>query len=371
MSAAGLVLAAGGTGGHMFPALALGEELIARGRRVLLFTDDRGAGYANRIKGVEAHVIPSASPSRGGSWGKISSLATLARGAWVAQRLLRRVGARAVVGFGGYASFPTGFMAARQKLALLLHEQNAYLGLANRRLARMARAIAVAYPKVAGIPKTGAAIVDVGNPVRPAFIALRQQPYAAPPRDAPFRIFVMGGSQGARIFSEVVPAACAKLDAGLRSRIAIGQQCRPEDLERAGAAYAGLGIKAELKRFFDDVPERLASSHLLICRSGASTVAEITAAGRPAIFVPYPHAADDHQRFNAEQIAAAGAGWVLRQSEFTADALAARLVELVHRPHELAAAAESARAMGRPDAARALADLVERHVPQDVRERAA
>ncbi len=371
MSAVGIVLAAGGTGGHMFPALALGEELIARGRCVLLFTDDRGQAYAPRVKGIAAHVIPSASPSRGGHWGKASSVVTLARGAWAAQRRLREVGARVVVGFGGYASFPTGFMAARSRRPLLLHEQNAYLGLANRKLARMARAIAVAYPKVAGIPSTNAAIIEVGNPVRPAIIALRERPYVAPAASEPFRVLVTGGSQGARVFSDVLPASFEKLDAALRARLEISQQCRPEDIDSGAAAYEKFGIRATLRSFFDDIPERIANAHLLICRSGASTVAEVTAAGRPAIFIPYPHAADDHQRYNAEQIEAAGAGWVLRQSDFTGEAFATRLVEHAPRPHELARAADAARAIGRPDAARALADLVEQHLPRDIQGKAA
>lgn len=358
------VLAAGGTGGHMFPALALAEELARRGRRVVVFTDDRGKNYAEKIAGIESIIVPSASPSRGGPLGRIGFLATLARGAWAASRLLRRLRAKIIVGFGGYASFPTGFMAGRHRLPLILHEQNGYLGLANRRLARAARAIAVAFPKVVGIPPTSAEIVQVGNPVRPAFLEIRERPYAAANANEPFRLMIMGGSQGARVFSEVIPAAVAKLDAALRARLDIAQQCRPEDLAKVQAAYAKLGVKAALKSFFDDVPARLGAAHLVVCRAGASTVAEITVAGRPAVYVPYPHAADDHQRYNAEAVAAAGAGWAMPQPSFTADALAARLVELVHRPQELARAAAAARALARPDAAAALAELVEKHWPR-------
>ena len=355
------VLAAGGTGGHMFPALALGEELSRRGRRVVVFTDDRGKQYAEKIAGIEAIVVPSASPARGGPFGRVGFLLTLARGAWAASRLLRRLKAEIVVGFGGYASFPPGFMAGRQRLPLILHEQNGYLGLANRKLARTAAAIAVAFPKVVGIPPTRAEIAQVGNPVRPAFLEIREQPFAAPGPSEPFRIMVMGGSQGARIFSEVIPEAVGRLDATLRARLDISQQCRPEDLAAVQAIYAKLGVKAALKSFFDDVPARLGAAHLVICRAGASTVTEITVAGRPAIFIPYPHAADDHQRYNAEAVAAAGAGWAMPQPQFTADALAARLVELAHRPAELAHAAAAARAFAKPDAAAALADLVEKH----------
>lgn len=355
------VLTAGGTGGHMFPALALAEELARRGRRVVVFTDARGQNYAEKIAGIESIVVPSASPSRGGPLGRIGFLATLARGAWAASRLLRKLRAEIVVGFGGYASFPAGFMAARHRLPLILHEQNGYLGLANRKLARKAAAIGIAFPKVVGIPQTSAEIAQVGNPVRPAFLDIREQPYAAPANGAPFRLMVMGGSQGARVFSEVIPEALGKLDRDLRSRLDVAQQCRPEDLAAVQAAYATIGVKATLKSFFDDVPARLGAAQLLIVRAGASTVAEITVAGRPAIYVPYPHAADDHQRYNAEAVAAAGAGWAIAQPQFTADALAARLVELAHRPQELGRAAAAARAFGRPDAANALADLVEKH----------
>ena len=355
------VLTAGGTGGHMFPALALAEELARRGRRVVVFTDDRGKNYAEKIAGIESIVVPSASPARGGPLGRVGFLATLARGAFVASRLLRRLRAEIVIGFGGYASFPAGFMAGRYRLPLVLHEQNGYLGLANRKLARKAQAIGIAFPKVAGMPATTAEIAQVGNPVRPAFLDIREQPYAASNANEPLRLLIMGGSQGARIFSEVIPAAIGKLDRELRSRLDITQQCRPEDLARVQDTYAKLGVKAALKSFFDDVPARLGAAHLVICRAGASTVAEITVAGRPAIYVPYPHAADDHQRYNAEAVAAAGAGWAIAQPEFTADALAARLVELAHRPQELVQAAAAARAFAKPDAAKALADLVEKH----------
>jgi UDP-N-acetylglucosamine--N-acetylmuramyl-(pentapeptide) pyrophosphoryl-undecaprenol N-acetylglucosamine transferase len=217
------------------------------------------------------------------------------------------------------------------------------------------------------MPKSGGEIVHVGNPVRPEFVALRERPYQAPAADRPFRLLVTGGSQGARVFSEVVPAALAGLDEHLRSRIQVDQQCRPEDLAEVQTAFARLGIKADLRAFFDDIPERLGAAHLVICRSGASTAAEITVAGRPAIFVPYPHAADDHQRFNAAQIARAGAGWAVPQSEFSSSSLAARISALADQPQQLDAAAQAARAFGKPDAAHALADLVERHARAESR----
>lgn len=367
MTTGPIALAAGGTGGHLFPAMALAAELGRRGRRVALLTDARGRAYGDRFPGAEIHDVPAASPARGGFAGKLGAALILARGAVVAGRVLRRLRAAGVVGFGGYASFPAAFVAAKRGLPVVLHEQNAWLGLANRKLARLARAIATGFPRTLGIPAGAAATVPVGNPVRPDFVALRDRPYAppAPPSDqgAPFRLLVLGGSQGARVFSQVVPEAVAALLPALRQRLAIAQQCRPEDIEAVRAGYARLGVPAELAIFFDDVPARLAGAHLLVARAGASTVSEAAVAGRPALLVPYPHAADDHQRHNAEAVAAAGAGWAMPEPGFTPAALAARLTEFAAEPQRLAAAAAAARDFGRPDAAAALADLVERHMP--------
>jgi len=352
-----IVLTAGGTGGHMFPALSLAEVLIAAGRRVLLFTDARGARYAERVPGLEAVRIAAASPSRGGILGKIGFAFTLLRGGWQAGRLLGRHRAAAVVGFGGYASFPAGFMAARQGRALILHEQNAYLGLANRKLARQANAIATSFPKVAGIPATDARIEMTGNPVRTEIAAIGRDKYAAPESGGQMTLFVTGGSQGARIFSEVLPDALARLEPAERARLVIVQQCRPEDIDAVRAAYDRMGIAATLESFFGDMPERIAAAHLMICRAGASTVAETLAAGRPAIYVPYPYAADDHQRFNAEQVEAVGAGWCVPQPEFTGESVAARLSALLADPAPLTAMAKAARGMAIPDAATRLATL--------------
>jgi UDP-N-acetylglucosamine--N-acetylmuramyl-(pentapeptide) pyrophosphoryl-undecaprenol N-acetylglucosamine transferase len=365
VTGAPIALAAGGTGGHLFPAAALAAELARRGRRVALVTDARGARYAERFPGASIHVVASASPA-GGALGKARAAMVLARGVFQAGRLLRRLGAAGVVGFGGYASFPPGFVALRQGRPLVLHEQNAYLGLANRKLAQGAKAVATGFPRVAGMPAGAPPPVAVGNPVRPAFLDLRQRPYAPPGHAAsaaPFRLLVLGGSQGARVFSRVVPEAVAALLPALRQRLIVAQQCRPEDIEAARAAYAALGLAPDLATFFDDVPGRLAAAHLLIARAGASTVSEAAVAGRPMLLVPYPHATDDHQRHNAESVAAAGAGWAMAEPGFTPSALAARLTDLAAAPERLAEAAAAARGFGRPDAAAALADLVERHMP--------
>lgn len=354
-----VALTAGGTGGHMFPAVALGAALIERGYRVMLLTDARGADYGRRVQGIESHVIPAASPSRGGIAGKVGFLFTMARGAWAARGLLRRQRVILVVGFGGYASFAAAFMAARGGIPVILHEQNAYLGLANRKLAPLARGIALSFRKVAGIPRTTAEQTLTGNPVRADIIALAEAPYRAPTDEGPISLFITGGSQGARVFSEVVPEAFALLDEAQRARFSVTQQCRPEDLDDVRAAYDRLGVAAELASFFDDVPHRLAGAHVVICRAGASTCAEVTVAGRPAIFVPYPHAADDHQTHNARALAEDGVGWFMPQPEFTAEALADRLRGFLTDPAALTEAAAASRRAAHADAAERLADLVE------------
>ena len=353
-----IILAAGGTGGHMFPAVALGNELIRRGHRVALFTDRRGAGYGERMAGADTHVIPAASPSRGGMIGKATFIFTLVRGAWRAIRLIRRVRPTAVVGFGGYASFPTAFMASRAGVPTILHEQNAVLGLANRKLVRNVEAIAVAFKTVLGVPN-GARVVQTGNPVRAEFLATGTKAYPALTAKDKMRIMVLGGSQGAAVFSEVVPRAIELVPKAKRARLDLTQQCRPEDIDEVRAAYKRLDVKAELHTFFDDVPQRLARTHLMICRAGASTCAEVTVAGRPALFVPYPYAADDHQRHNAQELEEGGAGWMAVQAEFTPDSLAERLTGFLAKPKLLSDGAAKARKMAVRNAAARLADLVE------------
>jgi len=353
-----VVLTAGGTGGHLFPAVALGAALLERGYRVRLYTDSRGADYAKRTPGIEAHVVPAASPFRGGAIGKIAFLFIMARGALAVSRLLRRHNPAAVVGFGGYAAFPATFMAARQRRPVVLHEQNGYLGLANRKIARAASAIALSFPAVEGMPGTRARTFETGNPVRPEINALHGRPYSPPEPDGPFNLFVMGGSQGATVFSEVLPGAIAALEPAERARLRVTQQCRPEDIEPVRIVYRDAGVAADLASFFENIPEHLSAAHLMICRAGASTCAEALVAGVPAIYVPYPAAADDHQTFNAGHIDRAGAGWLMPQPAFTAAAVAEKLSRFLKDPQPLSAAARAATAIGRPDAADRLADLV-------------
>ncbi len=353
-----IVIAAGGTGGHLFPAVAVAEELLSRGRTVVAVTDRRGGDLASRLEGVPVHRLRASAISGRSLGGKVVGAVDLLRGTLEARRLLRRLGASVVAGFGGYPTVPPLFAAHRLGVASLIHEQNAVLGRANRLLARRVALIATSFERTEGV---GAAQPLVcGNPVRSAIAALADGTYAAPDPRGTFRLLAFGGSQGARVLSRVVPAALRRLPAGLRDRFAVAQQCRSDDLDSVGAAYNELGIEADVGTFFDDMGARLADAHLVVCRSGASTVAELAAAGRPAILVPYPHAADDHQSANARFVEAAGGGWRMSEAAFTAETLAARLEALADRPATLAAAAAAARKAARPDAARALADAIDR-----------
>jgi UDP-N-acetylglucosamine--N-acetylmuramyl-(pentapeptide) pyrophosphoryl-undecaprenol N-acetylglucosamine transferase len=358
MSARTIVLAAGGTGGHMFPAEALARELLARGFAVALVTDRRGQAFGDKAPGVTVHRI-RAGRIGAGFMGKVTALAETALGTIEAARLLRLLAPAAAVGFGGYPSVPTMLAATRQNLATVLHEQNAILGRANRLLAPRVGGIATSFATV-GALRAGprARIVETGNPVRSAIAAMRGTPYEAPAADGSIRILVTGGSQGARILSVVVPAAIARLDDTLKRRFVVMQQARSEDLPELRRAYAAAGIEAETAAFFDDMPARLARAQLVIARAGASTIAELTAVGRPAILVPYRYAADDHQTANAAALASEGAARVIAETEFTPDRLAADLAALAAAPAVLDALAAAARRLGRPDAAARLAELV-------------
>jgi UDP-N-acetylglucosamine--N-acetylmuramyl-(pentapeptide) pyrophosphoryl-undecaprenol N-acetylglucosamine transferase len=351
-----VVIAAGGTGGHMFPALALARALASRSRQVILACDARGARYVP--EGVAWHDIPAASPS-GRPLQRLLGIARLGQGLLRAVSLLRRERPAAVAAFGGYASVPIGLAAGLLGLPLLVHEQNAVLGRANRLIARRAGLLALSFATTAGAAAGRRAATRVtGNPVRPEVVARRGQPYRGPVRGEPLDVVVVGGSQGARVLSEVLPAAIAHLTKPERARIRLTQQCRPEDLERVASAYRALGFAAELASFFDDLPERLARAQLVISRSGASSVAELLVLGRPALLVPYHFAADDHQHANAEAVAAAGAGWLAPEAEIDGVQVAARLRTCLARPQQLAEMARRAHALGRPDAADALADAL-------------
>ena len=351
-----VVLAAGGTGGHVFPAQALAAELRRRGRPVAVVTDSRGAAFDAE---AATHRVRAASPSRSLP-GMTAAACDLGIGTVQAWTLLRRLKPAAVVGFGGYPSVPPLLAASWLRLPTLLHEQNAVLGRANRLLAPRVDRIATSFAEIEAVrPEDRRKLACTGNPVRPAIAALAGAPYRSPDPEGTLDLLVLGGSQGARVFSEVIPEAVAALPERQRARLRIAQQCRPEDLEAARARYAAIGVAAELSAFFPDVPERLAAAQLVIARAGASTVVELTAVGRPAILVPYPHAMDDHQTANARAVDAAGGAWLMPQGAFSPAALAARLEAFLTLPATLGKAAAAAARLGRPDAAARLADLVE------------
>lgn len=354
-----VLLAAGGTGGHVFPAEALAQTLIERGWRLGLVTDRRGHAYGGTLGSLETFRIAAGGIAGRGMLSKVRAVAELGLGVVQARAILKRERPAAVIGFGGYASVPTMMAATWLGIPTAIHEQNAVLGRANRLLAGRVDRIATSYASVQHLdPAWTAKVAQTGMPVRAAIAALRDTPYPALAEGQPIRLLVLGGSQGARVLSEVIPAALAALPEGLRARLSVSQQCRPEDLEMVRAAYAGSGIDATLDSFFADVPERMSAAHLVVARSGASTVAELTALGRPAILVPYPHAIDDHQTANARAVDETGGAWLMPQPAFTSDALAGRLESLFTQPGTLARAAGCARAASRPDAAALLADLV-------------
>ena len=360
-----IVIAAGGTGGHFFPAEALAAALIARGRRVALMTDARSGSLASPVfAGGECYTLSGAGlAGRGAARATMAGLSLLA-GVAQARRILARMDAAAVIGFGGYPSVAP-VLAARllgRRPAVLLHEQNAVLGRANRSLARASDVLALSMAQTEKVP-IGVQTIVTGNPIRPAVAALAATVYAPPEKE--IALLILGGSLGARVFSDIVPAAVANLPDGLRSRIRIVQQCRAEDLDRVRAAYSAAGVGAELASFFTDIADRLAAAHLVIARAGASTIAELAAAGRPSILVPLPSAIDDHQSANAAVLVNIGAAIAVPQASFTAASLAGILKHYLEIPTRLTAAAAAARAHGLPDAAARLADLVEARMRQE------
>ncbi|MDH5188308.1 MAG: undecaprenyldiphospho-muramoylpentapeptide beta-N-acetylglucosaminyltransferase [Rhodospirillaceae bacterium] len=354
-----VMLAAGGTGGHVFPAEALAAELKNRGFRLGLITDRRGSAFKGTLGEIETHRILAGGIAGKSIVKKIKSVGELAIGTMQAYSLLRRLKPACVVGFGGYASVPTMMAASMSSIGSVIHEQNALLGRANRLLASRMEKIATSFSEMRGLPEGVAdKVILTGMPVRSQIAEKRDHPYLEAEGNGPLNILVLGGSQGATVLSEVVPSALDRMDKKLRERIHVTQQCREEDLAAVGRTYQANNIKADLATFISDVPERLANAHLIVARAGASTVAEILTVGRPSILIPYPFAADDHQTFNARAVDAAGAGWIMPQSSFTAENLAARLDSLLGLPAVLKKTAISAHQLGRSDAAQRLADVV-------------
>ncbi|HLY05913.1 MAG TPA: undecaprenyldiphospho-muramoylpentapeptide beta-N-acetylglucosaminyltransferase [Rhizomicrobium sp.] len=353
-----IVLSAGGTGGHLFPAQALAGELLRRGRKIVVMTDSRGRNFQSAFPGAHIEQVPSATFVGSLAARALAPLRIVA-GILVSFFKLRRIRPSAVVGFGGYPSLPVLAAALLDGVPTAIHEQNAVLGRVNRQFADRVKSVAASLPIARFAPRDASRIVYTGNPVRPEAAKLAATPYAAPRGNEAIRLLVFGGSQGARALSELVPAATAALPPSLRARLSIVQQCRPEDLDEVRSAYKAAGIAAELAAFFDDMPARMAAAHLVIARSGASTVSELAVIGRPVILIPFPFATDDHQTANATVFADAGAAWLVPQRDLSATSLAELMEKILQSPEELERRAAAALSLAKPDAASRLADVVE------------
>jgi UDP-N-acetylglucosamine--N-acetylmuramyl-(pentapeptide) pyrophosphoryl-undecaprenol N-acetylglucosamine transferase len=352
-----VLVAAGGTGGHLFPAEALAAALIQRGINVHLATDRRAARYGDAFAEDTIHLIASATLRARNPVAMARTAVLLGVGFLQARALLDRIKPAAVIGFGGYPTLPPLLAAAWRGVPSLIHDANAVIGRANRLLAPRVSAIATTFPDFF---REDTALAEkatlTGNPVRPAVVSAAATPY--PAAGDPLRLLIFGGSQGARIMAEIVPPAIRRLDAGVRRRLAIVQQVRAEDLARVRGAYVNLSVAAEVAPFFPDLPQHMAASHLVISRSGASTVAELAAIGRPAILVPLPHALDQDQFANAGVLERAGGAIRIVQPTFTPQRLAEEIAALAAAPQRLQTMAAAARSLGRLDAADRLADLV-------------
>jgi UDP-N-acetylglucosamine--N-acetylmuramyl-(pentapeptide) pyrophosphoryl-undecaprenol N-acetylglucosamine transferase len=353
-----ILLSAGGTGGHLFPAEALAHEMTRRGWSVHLATDRRAERYAGGFPAAAVHTIPSATFGSRNPFAMAHSGWTLWRGFVRASSIMQRLKPAIVVGFGGYPTLPPLFAATRRGIPTLIHEQNAVMGRANRALASRVTAIAGGF-MAEGEGSAADKMVVTGNPVRPAVIEAAKAAYPSFSGTNPFRLLVFGGSQGAQFFSEAVPPAIGALPKEVRARLAVTQQARPEDEATVRAAYAGMGVEAQVSPFFTDLAARMAAAHLVVSRSGASTVSEIAVIGRPALLVPYPHALDHDQAANAAALAKAGGAEVHRQDSLSPERLAALIAGMMEDKARLLSMAAAARSAGKPDAARLLADLTE------------
>ena len=351
-----ILLCAGGTGGHLFPAESLAVVLERRGLTIDLATDARAAHFKFPARNV--HLVPSATLRGRDPVSIVKTAALLTYGTWKAGRVLKRIRPAAVVGFGGYPTVPPLMAATMRNIPTVLHEQNGVMGRANRMLAARVTTIATGFRSLKNADAVQDKITFTGNPVRPTVLAAATMPYDRPQPGGALTLLVFGGSQGARVMSEIVPPAIERLDAALRARLSIVQQARAEDLDAVRATYARLGVAAECQPFFSDLPARMAAAHLIVSRSGASTVAELSAIGRPALLVPLPHALDQDQLANAGVLESAGGAVTIVQREFTPERLAAELSRLAAAPERLTAMAEAARGAGTVDAAERRAALV-------------
>ncbi len=353
-----IVLAAGGTGGHLFPAQALAEELNRRGYVIHLMTDERVRDYGKSFPAAETHVVPSATLSLSKPLALPGRALRLYGGYRSARAILGRLRPRAVIGFGGYPSFPPILAASRLGIPSCVHDQNAVMGRANRVLAKWSDAVASSFPDLQGLPPGAEKKLTItGNPVRDIVLTYRAAPY---PEFDTFNLLVFGGSQGAQFFGDFMPKVFAAMTTEERQGIRLTQQVRAENMEAVRRAYEALGVDGDLNAFFMDMPQRIAGAHLVVCRSGASTIAELGVIGRPAVMVPLPHSLDNDQLRNAESFARAGAGWVHPQASLQPEAFAQFLTSLRSQQRQLQQAAAAALGHGKPDAAQRLADLAER-----------
>ncbi|MEE2661475.1 MAG: undecaprenyldiphospho-muramoylpentapeptide beta-N-acetylglucosaminyltransferase [Pseudomonadota bacterium] len=356
-----IMLTAGGTGGHIFPAVAVAEELISRKYAISLITDNRAVDLGFELENVSVHRVKT-SRIHGGLLTKINGVISISAGIFQAQLLLRKFRSKFVIGFGGYPTVPTMLAAAISRLPYIIHEQNAVIGRANRLVAKRASGIATSFTKTIGLaPEIEGRVMNTGNPVRSAFTKIRGDRYPKLHRkNERLRILILGGSQGAKIFSEVIPQTFINIPEKLRQRFYITQQCRAEDIKSVQDQYRQAGMSVDLKTFFHNVPELMGAAHIVITRSGASTVAELAEAGRPAILVPYPNATDDHQTVNARSMEAAGAGWLIPNDTFTPETLQTHLERLITTPEIAMTAANAARLLGGGNAAARVVDEVEK-----------
>ncbi|MBN4046640.1 undecaprenyldiphospho-muramoylpentapeptide beta-N-acetylglucosaminyltransferase [bacterium AH-315-P15] len=355
-----IVLGAGGSGGHIFPAQAVAQELVRRGFDIVLITDDRGKSFSGRFVDTRIEIIHAATFAGRNPLKLVAALFRILGGIGQAFGLLDRFKAKAAVGFGGYSSLPTMVAARLRGVPSCLHDPNAVLGRVNRLLAGHVDIIGAAFENMQGVKSRHKdKIRMIGNPLRDEVITAREVAYAPPGKDGPITLLVFGGSQGAAALAEVVPAAIALLPEALKIRLHVSQQARVDAAEEVQRDYDDMGVRADVAPFFTNLPERMAGAHLVIARAGASTVTELGAIGRPSILVPLPTAMDDHQSVNAEALTDPGGAWLMPQSELTAERLADKLRSLLCDGNELARAAEAAKGTGRPNATSDFADLIE------------
>ena len=368
MKAHRFVLAAGGTGGHVFPAISLAEVLTKKGHEVLYITDPRGAGLQPVDKTWTVECVPAATLSVQGLLPKLKALWCLLRSVLHARRLLKNFDAAIFVGFGGYPTVAPVLAAFINRHIIIIHEQNAIVGRANRWLSRIATVMATSFESTVGAEITDLEIIRTGNPVRSEMINARATPYPSLDGNSPINILVIGGSLGAKVLSQVVPEAILLLPDDLRKNIIITQQCREDDIAMVKSTYAKAKQKSEIRVFFENISEKIRDAHLVISRSGASTIAELSVVGRPAIFVPYKFAVDDHQHINANSMVKVGGAWSFREVELNSKILAKFLKAILSDPRKLTTAANVAYHCGVPNSAENLADflndLIEQNTPQ-------